>query len=325
MKEVLAAAGVPTARYATFADDEDAALAFLDTLPGLYVVKTDGLAAGKGVLVTESLAEATRRGARLPVGRRVRRRRAHGRDRGGADRARAVAARASATATRRRVPLAPAQDFKRIGDGDAGPNTGGMGAYSPVPIAATRLVDDVMERAVRPTLARARGARHRLPRRALRRADAHARRARRSSSTTCASATPSARWCCRGSTSDLARSCCRGRGRATRPLDADVRRRRRASPSCSRSEGYPAAPRDGRRDRRPRRRRGRRRRHGVPRRHGARGDGAFVTAGGRVLNVTALAPTIAEAREPRAYEAAALHPWPGIQYRTDIAASVVHR
>src|SRR6476659_8818843 len=59
MKEMLAEADVPTARHATFtAEQEDAALAYLETLPGLYVVKTDGLAAGKGVLVTESLAEA---------------------------------------------------------------------------------------------------------------------------------------------------------------------------------------------------------------------------------------------------------------------------
>src|SRR5206468_5317838 len=59
MKEVLVAAGVPTARHAAFgAADEAAALAFLETLPGLYVVKTDGLAAGKGVVVTESIEEA---------------------------------------------------------------------------------------------------------------------------------------------------------------------------------------------------------------------------------------------------------------------------
>ena len=59
MKEVLAGAGVPTALHGAFtADDEEAALAFLETLDGLYVVKTDGLAAGKGVVVTESIAEA---------------------------------------------------------------------------------------------------------------------------------------------------------------------------------------------------------------------------------------------------------------------------
>src|SRR5437763_8508601 len=59
MKQVLVDAGVPTARHGAFdASEEPAALAFLETLPGFYVVKTDGLAAGKGVVVTESLAEA---------------------------------------------------------------------------------------------------------------------------------------------------------------------------------------------------------------------------------------------------------------------------
>src|SRR5437763_15192054 len=59
MKAVLAEAAVPTARHASFtADQEDEALAFLDRLPGLYVVKTDGLAAGKGVIVTESIDDA---------------------------------------------------------------------------------------------------------------------------------------------------------------------------------------------------------------------------------------------------------------------------
>ena len=59
MKDVLASAGVPTARYRTFGvDDERAAFAFLDSLAAPYVVKTDGLAAGKGVIVTESLADA---------------------------------------------------------------------------------------------------------------------------------------------------------------------------------------------------------------------------------------------------------------------------
>ena len=95
----------------------------------------------------------------------------------GHDRARALAARACATATRGARPLAPAQDFKRIGDGDTGPNTGGMGAYSPVPVADGAVVDErdghgSSRRRSRDLAAPG----HRLPGRALRGADAHARR-----------------------------------------------------------------------------------------------------------------------------------------------------
>jgi phosphoribosylamine--glycine ligase len=152
MKDVLVAAGVPTAAHGTFgAADEAAALAFLETLPGLYVVKTDGLAAGKGVVVTESLAEA-----RDAV-------RAYLSGEAFGDAGRTLVIEEGLTGPElsllavcdgaRAVPLAPAQDFKRIGDGDAGPNTGGMGAYSPVPLADDGLVDLVMGQAVEPTLA----------------------------------------------------------------------------------------------------------------------------------------------------------------------------
>jgi phosphoribosylamine--glycine ligase len=154
MKEMLAEADVPTARHATFtADQEDAALAYLETLPGLYVVKTDGLAAGKGVLVTESLTEA-RDGVREYLAGR-----AFG------DAGRTVVIEEGLTGpelsllvlcdgTLDGVPLAPAQDFKRLGDADLGPNTGGIGAYSPVPVATDALVGMIMDRAVTPTLAR---------------------------------------------------------------------------------------------------------------------------------------------------------------------------
>lgn len=152
MKDVLVAAGVPTARYATFgAGGEADAYSFLETLPGLYVVKTDGLAAGKGVVVTESLAEARAAVSAYLSGAAF----------GDAGRTCVieegltgpeVSLFALCDGKRARV-IAAAQDHKRVFDGDAGPNTGGMGAYSPVPFVGPDLVDDMMDRAVLPTLA----------------------------------------------------------------------------------------------------------------------------------------------------------------------------
>src|SRR5205085_8455525 len=141
MKNVLSIAGVPTARYGAFTTGgQEAALRFLDTLSDLFVVKTDGLAAGKGVVVTTSRAEA-REAVRAYLS---------GEAFGAAGKT--VVIEEGLTGSElsllvlcdgeRAVPLAPAQDFKRIGDGDAGPNTGGMGAYSPVPAVAPGVVEE---------------------------------------------------------------------------------------------------------------------------------------------------------------------------------------
>ena len=150
MKELVTAAGVPTARYGAF-DDIHAALAFMKELPGPYVVKTDGLAAGKGVLVTDDLgaAEADVRdklsGSSFgEAGRRV------VIEEGMTGTEVSVFAVCDGS---RAVALAPAQDFKRVGDGDTGPNTGGMGAYCPLPWLPARFADDVLERFIYPTLA----------------------------------------------------------------------------------------------------------------------------------------------------------------------------
>ncbi len=152
MKQVLVEAGVPTARYATFtAAQLDPALAFLETLPGLYVVKTDGLAAGKGVVVTESLTEA----------RDAVRDYLSGAAFGAAGTTCVIEEGLSGPEVSvfaacdglRAVPFGAAQDHKRIGEGDTGPNTGGMGSYSPVPAGGPALVDHVMDTCVEPTLA----------------------------------------------------------------------------------------------------------------------------------------------------------------------------
>ena len=150
MKELLVAASVPTAGHGSFTE-LDAALRFLDTMGDLFVIKTDGLAAGKGVLVTEDRAEADDAVRAYLSGEAF------------GDAGRRVVIEEGLTGPElsvlavcdghQAVPLAPAQDFKRIGEGDLGPNTGGMGAYSPVPVAGDDVVDEVMDQAVRPTLA----------------------------------------------------------------------------------------------------------------------------------------------------------------------------
>jgi phosphoribosylamine--glycine ligase len=139
-KEIMAAAGVPTgaARVCETADEVAAAL---DELGPPYVVKDDGLAAGKGVVVTTDRAAALAHAAtcaRVVVeeyldGPEV-----------------SMFCLTDGTTV---LPLQPAQDFKRVGDGDTGPNTGGMGAYSPLPWAPPGLVDEVVERIVTPVVA----------------------------------------------------------------------------------------------------------------------------------------------------------------------------
>ncbi|WP_326550488.1 phosphoribosylamine--glycine ligase [Micromonospora sp. NBC_01813] len=138
-KDVMTAAGVPTAQAATCRTPDEVAAA-LDDFGAPYVVKNDGLAAGKGVVVTDDRAAAL----------------AHAESCGqvvveeylaGPEVSLFVVTDGVAA-----VPLLPAQDFKRVGDGDAGPNTGGMGAYAPLPWAPPGLVDQVMAEVVQPTL-----------------------------------------------------------------------------------------------------------------------------------------------------------------------------
>jgi len=141
--EVMAAAGVPTSRSFVAVDPTEAAAA-LDTLGPPYVVKDDGLAAGKGVVVTTDRAIALAHAAtcdRVVIEEYL----------DGPEVSLFVVCDGTAA-----IPLLPAQDFKRAFDGDAGPNTGGMGAYTPLPWAPTDLTDEVMRTVVEPTLGRMR-------------------------------------------------------------------------------------------------------------------------------------------------------------------------
>jgi phosphoribosylamine--glycine ligase len=312
LKEVLAAAGVPTAAYATFrAGEEEVAQKFLGTLPGGYVVKTDGLAAGKGVLVTDSRAEAHdavraylsgdafgSAGTTIVIEEQMR----------GPELSLLVLCDAT-----RAWPLLPAQDHKRVGDGDTGPNTGGMGAYAPVPFAGSAVVDQVMESCVEPTLAELarRGIEYRgVLYAGLMLTDTGPRIVEynvRFGDPECEALVPLLE-------SDLFAHCTEA---AAGALATPVRFR---SDACAcvvlAAPGYPTATRTGDEI------------SGIERaaahtgvtvfHAGTRRDGAALrTAGGRVLAVTAVAADLAAARE-RVYSAAGDISWPGIHYRHDI-------
>ncbi|HVB16069.1 MAG TPA: phosphoribosylamine--glycine ligase, partial [Stellaceae bacterium] len=149
MKDLCAREGIPTAAYRRFADAA-AAKAHIAAQGAPIVVKADGLAAGKGVVVAATVAEANAAvDAALSEGRF------------GAAGAEIVIEECltgeeasffalvdGATA----LPLAAAQDHKRVHDGDTGPNTGGMGAYSPTPSVTPRVEGEVMERIILPTV-----------------------------------------------------------------------------------------------------------------------------------------------------------------------------
>ena len=137
--EVMAAAAVPTSRSAVATTADEVARA-LDEFGPPYVVKDDGLAAGKGVVVTDDRDEALRHA--IACGRVVIEEFLDGPE---------VSLFALSDGTTV-VPLAPAQDFKRVGDGDSGPNTGGMGAYSPLPWAPADLTDEVLKTVLAPTI-----------------------------------------------------------------------------------------------------------------------------------------------------------------------------
>ncbi|PFG15712.1 phosphoribosylamine--glycine ligase [Propionicimonas paludicola] len=138
-KEIMEAAGVPTAE-ARLCVSMDEVVAALDEFGAPYVVKDDGLAAGKGVIVTDDRDAAIRHaaGCRKVIieeyldGPEV-----------------SLFALSDGTHV---LPFEPAQDFKRVGDGDAGPNTGGMGAYTPLPWAPAGLTEQVVATVIQPTI-----------------------------------------------------------------------------------------------------------------------------------------------------------------------------
>ena len=148
-KDLCAEADIPTAAYGRF-DNACDALAYLDTQSAPIVVKADGLAAGKGVIIAQDIQTARdavedifdgafgEAGAELVVEEFM------------------TGEEASFFVLcdgENALPMGTAQDHKRVGDGDTGPNTGGMGAYSPASIMTPALIDETMNTIVKPTLA----------------------------------------------------------------------------------------------------------------------------------------------------------------------------
>jgi phosphoribosylamine--glycine ligase len=148
-KEFMARHDIPTAGFAVFADPDEAT-AYIEDANRPLVVKADGLAAGKGVIVARNASEAIS-GVDL-----IMRTRAFG---SAGDRVLIEECLIGQEVSyhivsdgERFVPLAPAQDHKRAFDGDRGPNTGGMGAYSPPPVVTPGVERKILDRVVKPTL-----------------------------------------------------------------------------------------------------------------------------------------------------------------------------
>ena len=316
MKDLVREAGVPTADHGTFTDVNQAQ-SYLETMATPYVIKTDGLAAGKGVLVTNSLDDA-----KIAVNEYL-----SGSAFGGAGEKIVieeglVGPEISILAIsdgKKAVALSPAQDFKRLHNNDFGPNTGGMGAYSPVPIATPSLVDDVLNNFIQPTIneLRRRGIDYRgvlyaglmiteggpkLLEYNVRFGDPEAQVVlpRFESSLT-----------------ELLLEASRGDIRTTPEFTSDAM----VTVVCA-SEGYPSSPRVGDRIR------------GIE--EATNTDGVEkvyaagikldeeqqpVTAGGRVLAVTGRGNTIEEARQ-NAYTGAGKIHWEGLHKRQDIAEAI---
>ena len=307
-KEVMAAAGVPTAMAHVCTDGAELEAA-LDAFGAPYVVKDDGLAAGKGVVVTDDRAAALAHGEACLAG-------------GGTvvveeylDGPEVSLFCVSDGATV--VPLVPAQDFKRIRNDDEGPNTGGMGAYSPLDWAPSGLVDEVMARVAQPTVDEM--ARRGTPfsgvlyvglaltSRGTRVVEFNARFGDPETQSVLARlATP---------LSEVLLAAARGRLAGLEPL----RWRPEASVTVVvASEGYPGSARSGDpitgiEDAEAL--------AGVHVLHAGTGlseTGELVSAGGRVLSVVALGADLADARR-RAYEGVAKIDLKGSHHRTDIA------
>lgn len=322
MKEVVSAAGVPTAAFAAFDSDATSrrdAHAYLETLAPPYVTKTSGLAAGKGVLVTDDVSEAHADvDAKLDgaafgeAGRRI----------VIEEGLRGPEVSLFAICDGRRAVLLPTavRDHKRLGDGDTGPNTGGMGCVSPLPDVDQAMCSELAAMSFEPTLAELsrRGVDYRgvlyagfmLTPDGPRLLEYNVRFGDPEAQVTLPRI--------EGDVASLLAQAAAGELRDEIVVSDDAM----VCVVCA-SAGYPTAPRTG---------------DGIAGLDAARelsgvtvfsagvgsatesnaSSGSLVTAGGRVLSVCGRGPNAAIARD-RAYKAVELISWPGMTYRSDIA------
>jgi phosphoribosylamine--glycine ligase len=307
-KEVMAAAGVPTARHRVVGTVAEG-LAAVERYP--VVLKADGLAAGKGVVIATDETEARAALEAMLVERRF----------GDAPvlveeflegRELSLLALCDGETA---LPLAPARDFKRIGDGDTGPNTGGMGAYSPVPEVGPELVEEIRRRVLQPVvdeLARRGSPFHGVLYAGLM-LTADGPKVLEFNVRFGDPETQAVLPRLRSDLLDLVERAIRPGGLRDATLEWDPRA---AVTVVLASRGYPTSSSSGDAisglDRVP---------DDVEVTHAgtAERDGAVVTAGGRVLNVTALGAD-AQAARSAAYAAADVIAFDGKTYRRDIAA-----
>jgi len=316
-KRFMARHGIPTAKFATFSDAA-AAHAHVEREGAPIVVKADGLAAGKGVVVAQTLDEAHHAIDALLAGNQL----------GAAGRRIVIeeylvgeeASFIVMADGRHALPLATSQDHKRLMDGDQGPNTGGMGAYSPAPVVTPDVHARVMREVILPTL----------------------RGMEQEGQLYSGFLYAGLMICADGSVKVLEFNCRMG-DPETQPIMLRLKSdlvelidaaldgrldqveaqwdRRVALGVVLAAAGYPEAPRKGDVI------------HGLPRAlpdahvfHAgtAEKDGQIITAGGRVLCVTALGETVKLAQK-RAYEIVAGIHFDGMQFRRDIGHRAIRR
>jgi phosphoribosylamine---glycine ligase len=315
VKDLCMEAGIPTAAYQRFTAPAPAK-AFVDALERRVVVKADGLAAGKGVIVPETTAEAHTAIDFMFEG-------------GFGESGHAIvveefmegeeASFFALSDGTNVIPLAGAQDHKRVGDGDTGPNTGGMGAYSPAPVLSPALQDVAMEKFIKPTVAamKARGTPYMG---VLYLGLMITAEGPKLVEYNCRFGDPECQVLMPRLKSDLLATLLAAREGRLQPLEWSTDA---ALTVVMASKGYPGSYEKG---------------HvitgldeaaalpGITLFHaGTQRRGADIMAvGGRVLNVTATGPTIAKARE-RAYAAVAKIHWQGAFVRSDIGWRALNR